>query len=84
MASSFFPIFAGGDLQNIQKRNRQSILAFLFLFSYLHLFRVFLWVSSSSPLIRVAIIMEEAWDPVASLQAVLQCLRCSRRLVGER
>jgi hypothetical protein len=41
------------------------------LFSDLHLFSFFLWVSSSSPLLRVAVSKEEAWDLVAGLQAVL-------------
>jgi hypothetical protein len=72
MSSSSLSPYAGGDLQNNQKRSKQLILVFSFLFT--DLFTTFsffgstsrrvglLWVSSSSPLLRVAgpAIVEEA------------------------
>jgi hypothetical protein len=56
-----------------QEKNATCSRVYFFfsLFSDLHLFSFFLWVSSSSPLLRVAVSKEEAWDLVAGLQAVL-------------
>jgi len=40
-ASSLLPFFAGGDLQNTKKHNKQLILVFLSSFSDLHLYPLF-------------------------------------------
>jgi hypothetical protein len=69
MASSLLPFLADGDLQKQEKNTTGS--RFFFPCFKICISLVFLWVSSSSPLLRVAVSKKEAWDPVASLQAVL-------------
>jgi hypothetical protein len=69
---SFFLSLLAVTCKNKKKTQQAVDFSFFFsLFSDLHLFSFLLWVSSSSPLLRVAVSKEEAWDLVAGLQAVL-------------